>query len=177
MAVGAAPLDPEWVLWELPFTKPGLRGQPRVLGLMRVINHDGSSFSKISLPEAAECLAPFVAARGNAETSVFLVISETTTVVAVSAIRTATFKRGRGADPRHVGLRGPPTLAPLEGTQYVPASPPRSRSARAGTRSAPSRTSIGASRSGGDVPRRWSTSSEGAVTGRGTAKGRVQVPR
>ena len=64
-ASGASNLDPGRVRGELPSTEAGLRGQPRVLYLTRVLHHDGASFSKLTIVEAAERLAPLVVTRGE----------------------------------------------------------------------------------------------------------------
>ena len=76
VAAGANPLSPDWVRSELRCTKAGLRGQPKVLDLTRVVHHDGANFSKVGLSECAVRVAPLVAARGDADTSVFEPIEE-----------------------------------------------------------------------------------------------------
>lgn len=62
-AAGATPLPSDWSRPELRCTKIGMTGQPRVLDPTRVIHHDGTKFSKLSVADAAERLAPLVAAR------------------------------------------------------------------------------------------------------------------
>ena len=58
MASCATPLDFGWVRGKLPCTKAGMRGQPHVQDLTRVLQHNGASFSKLTIVEAAERLAP-----------------------------------------------------------------------------------------------------------------------
>lgn len=96
MAAGATPLwTPNGFAGSFRAPKPGLRGQPRVLDITHVIHHDGASLSKISLPEATERLAPFVAVCDDANTSVFVVMSEAT-AVSTSAVRIASFRNAEG---------------------------------------------------------------------------------
>ena len=49
MASGVTLLDPGWVRGELPCTKAGMRGQPCILDLIRVLHHDGASFFKLTI--------------------------------------------------------------------------------------------------------------------------------
>lgn len=96
VAAGANPLSPDWVRSELRCTKAGLRVQPTVLDLTRLIHHDRANFSKISSSECAvRLVAPLVAARGDADTSVFSVMEEAL-AAAASAVGTTPFNNAEG---------------------------------------------------------------------------------
>ena len=94
VAAGANPLSPDWVRNELRYTKAGLRGQPKVLDLTREVHHDGANCSKVGLSECAARVAPLVAARGDADTSVFEAMEEAS---AASAAAVATMIEYRQA--------------------------------------------------------------------------------
>eukprot|EP00904_Undaria_pinnatifida_P011885 jgi/Undpi1/7827/HiC_scaffold_23.g10300.m1 len=95
VAAGANPLPPDWVRSELRCTKAGLRGQPNVLDLTRVVHHDGANFSKVGLAECAARVAPLVAARGNADTSVFEAMEEAS-AASGAAVGMAAYKNAEG---------------------------------------------------------------------------------
>eukprot|EP00904_Undaria_pinnatifida_P005509 jgi/Undpi1/2088/HiC_scaffold_12.g05474.m1 len=95
VAASANSLPPDWVRSELRCTKASLDGQRNFLDLTRVVHHDGANFPKVGLSECAARVAPLVAARGDADTSVFESMEEASTVSA-AVVGTAAYKNAEG---------------------------------------------------------------------------------
>ena len=95
VAASANSLPPDWVRSEFRCTKASLDGQRNFLYLTRVVHHDGANFSKVGLSECAARVAPLVAARGDADTSVFESMEEASAVSA-AVVGTAAYKNAEG---------------------------------------------------------------------------------
>ena len=145
VVAGANPFSPDWVRSELRCTKAGLRGQPTVLDLTRVVHNNGANFSKVGLSERAAGVAPLAAARGDADTSMFKAMEEASTASA-AAVGMAAYKNAEGVRV-FVGLGNLAALSLRERLQGVHART-RGPSARAGRGANTSRGGAGAGQQG-----------------------------
>lgn len=106
-AAGATQPSGNWVRSELKCTKARPTACPR---LDLIIHHYVTNFSKLTLPESAKRLAPLVAARGDADTSVSVVMGEAIAGVSHARRHRHLQECRRRARTHHVGLRGPEAL-------------------------------------------------------------------
>ena len=135
MASGATSLGPGWVRGEFQCTKAGLRGVPRVLGLTRVLHHDGASLSKLTIVEAAERHAPLAAARGGGKTSALPWGGRGLSGIGLGR-RYRSFQERRGSTGvGGMGAGCPEALPAKQGQDSILPPSPRARGSRAGTSS------------------------------------------
>ena len=160
VVAGANPFSPDWVRSELRCTKAGLRGQPTVLDLTRVVHNNGANFSKVGLSERAAGVAPLAAARGDADTSMFKAMEEASTASA-AAVGMAAYKNAEGVRVL-VGFGNLAALSLRERLQGVHART-RGPSARAGRGANTSRGGAGAGQQGQRHPRAAQESQEDAT--------------